>query len=81
MVSKKILVILGVIVSAFAVVACAGNGANVKGVAETSTVANDEDLVLTMEAKDISDVENGKIYQNITYRIYHYSFRIFFISF
>ena len=72
MVSKKALVILGVIVSAFAVVACAGNGANLKGVAETSTAANDEDLVLTMEAKDISDVENGKIYQNITYSVLEY---------
>lgn len=70
--SKKLLIVLLVIAVAFAVAACGNKDKNVKGVQETSEVTNDEDLVLTMEVKDISDVERGKTYQNITYSVIEY---------
>lgn len=72
MLSRKLLIIVSVIAISFAVAACGNNDKVIKGVPETSEVANDEDLVLTMEAKDISDVEKGKTYQNITYSVVEY---------
>ena len=62
MLSKKLLIILSVIAVSFAVSACGNNDKVIKGVPETSEVTSDEDLVLTMEVKDISDVERGKTY-------------------
>ena len=71
MLSKKLLILSSVIVIAFVVTAC-GSKESVKGVPETLEVTSDEDLVLTMEAKNISDVEKGKTYQNITYSYLEY---------
>lgn len=75
---KKLLIIVSVMAVTFASVACSGNVSrkatgNNGNVGVVETLQNGEDeVVLTIETVDISDIEKGKTYQEIKYPVLEY---------
>lgn len=70
---KKFMVAVFAMVLALAFVACKSNVIVEKAVDESAgTQINEEEIVLTIETVDISDIENGKTYQEIKYPIVEY---------
>ena len=64
---KRLLLIVIAIVMTFAATACSRNVS--KGNLDQNS---EEELVLTIETVDISDIENGKTYQDIKYPVVEY---------
>ena len=77
MFSNKLMIIGLVIATTFATTACSTISKNVNSSAvannkQSETQDTDEELVLTIETVDISDIENGKIYQDVKYPVVEY---------